>query len=87
MIIKWCIKTNIKNLEYNSRYLNFINNIINHDNRYNAYDMFENDVVIIIGLGTIGNSLIRCLLSMNVKNFIIIDRDIVEEKRNFNRNN
>ena len=87
MIIKWCIKTNIKNLEYNSRYLNFINNIINHDNRHNAYDMFENDVVIIIGLGTIGNSLIRCLLSMNVKNFIIIDRDIVEEKRNFNRNN
>ena len=49
--------------------------------------MFENDVVIIIGLGTIGNSLIRCLLSMNVKNFIIIDRDIVEGKRNSNRNN
>lgn len=71
--------------ETNPRMLNFLNNICASNNRYSVEQKIIKDRVAIIGLGTLGTSVAKYCLQLGVKNFLLIDCDIVEEKNMFHQ--
>lgn len=66
--------------EKNVRALNFFNNISPLPSRYSIQDKFKNYTIAIIGLGTLGTSLLQYLIQLGIKNFVLIDGDKVEKK-------
>lgn len=66
--------------EHNIRALNFFNNISPLSSRYYIQDKFQNYTIAIIGLGTLGTSLLQYFIQLGVKNFVLIDGDKVEKK-------
>lgn len=65
-----------------TRVLNFINNFVNSNNRYDTLKKIKNDdkYIVIVGLGTVGTSLLNYFIQFEIKNFILIDSDIIENK-------
>ncbi len=66
--------------ENNPRLLNFVNNFMDTTDRYLFSDKVKNKVAVIIGLGTLGTSMLYYLIQMGVTNFVLIDGDKVEHK-------
>lgn len=75
------VYTSYDKSEKNSRMLNFFNNIISSNDRYEINQRLSKEkFVVVIGLGTVGNSLINYLLQLGIEKFILIDGDEVEER-------
>lgn len=73
----------LNNQIYDSKHIrtaNFLNNYYNSYDRMQIITKMENKSVLVIGLGTVGTSLVKYLMQLGVKNFVLIDGDYVEEK-------
>ncbi|GBF10977.1 ThiF family adenylyltransferase [Tepidibacillus sp. HK-1] len=64
----------------NLRTANFLNNFLNNSDKDEIIQEMSSKRVLIIGLGTVGTSLVRVLLQLGIVKFDLIEGDIVEEK-------
>ncbi len=71
-------KSKTDNPVTNKRMVNFLNNIYISDNEDEIANLMNSKKVLVIGVGTVGTAVIRYLLQLGVRKFVVIDGDIVE---------
>ncbi|PKE16097.1 ThiF family adenylyltransferase [Macrococcoides caseolyticum] len=75
------VHTNYDKNQKNIRTINFLNNYSESNSRDYSYELIPKDkYVVIIGLGTIGTSVVNYLIQFGITKFVLIDGDSVESK-------